>query len=85
MPAESTGPDDIEQAEKALDEAVADRVRAGQAYRDASLRCRTLVVQLLRMGVRRQDLVDRPFTGRALTTIQQEEGLIRRHRRTSQD
>lgn len=74
-------PDTVEDALAALDRAAAERATAATTYRQSSARCRALVIHLLRLGVERKDLVDRPFTGRGLTYIQAKAGLTRKDRK----
>ena len=58
--------------------ATRDREDAEAMKADASARARPLVVELLRGGVRRQDLVDRPFSSAELSNIQREYGVSTR-------
>lgn len=61
----------------ALDRAVERRTLARQQMDEAGAECRALVVELLRAGVPRGELVDRPFSSAWLTRIQREERLRR--------
>lgn len=75
-------PDDLREAWEELLRITDERERAADELERTSKRARELVVELLRGGVRRQDLVDRPFSSAGLTKIQEAEGLRTRPPRT---
>jgi hypothetical protein len=58
-------------------EAIPARQRALSELGRQNARCRDLIVVLLKAGVRRQDLVGRPWQNSRLTQIQREEGATR--------
>lgn len=71
---------DVQALLDALDEAAAERQAAGERRADASRKCRELVVRLMQLGVKRDELTGRPFSAAALTEIRREAGLLKPHR-----
>jgi hypothetical protein len=82
MPADRTPviPPDLVDTWDELLTAAERRESAEESLAQESARCRELVVKLLRGGVARADLVDRPFSSAMLTKIQQAEGLTKKDR-----
>lgn len=78
--AEPVIPEDAQAEWAELLEIVARRQTALDEAEQLSARSRVLVPSLLRKGVRREDLVGRPFSSAWLTKIQRQEGLTRRRR-----
>lgn len=78
--AEPVIPEEAQAEWAELLEIVARRQTALDEAEQLSARSRVLVPSLLRKGVRREDLVGRPFSSAWLTKIQRQEGLTRRRR-----